>query len=173
MSIHITMDDAATYLAGKLLSRQQISEERKTQILPATKYNVLVKTFNTSSVLLLAATVTALFLAMTTSFVFLFWGLFSRYTSERELEKYTAPYQRPVVHEDQPTPTENRSFLARITDLLRHSVKLTTEEDKINNVFLNVGLSKANGWQRYEVIFLDFGFWMNPIEIPEVVERVR
>lgn len=173
MPLHITMNDVAAKGADYLLSRQTLTEERKAQILPATKYNLLVKLFNVSSLILVAGTVSAIFLAMSSAFVFLVLGLFLRITTEKETEKYTLPYQAP----QQETP-EAEGMGARLwgrlrdafqTNLLRHALHQTTEVEKVQNIFHNVGLPVQEGFVPNEILIFDLVGWKNTIDIPEVV----
>lgn len=175
MPIHITMNDAATYGADYL--NRALNEDRKAQIRPASKYNLLVKAFNASSLLLVASAVTALFLSFTTSFVFLALGLFLRITTEREIDKYTAPYQAAGAGEQAPQQGPGAQLWDRLrgafqTNLLRHALHQTTEAEKRKNIYDNVGLPEVEAWVRDEVTFLDFTAWKNTIVIPEVIERV-
>lgn len=175
MPIHITMNDAATYGADYL--NRALNEDRKAQIRPASKYNLLVKVFNASSILLVAAAVTALFLSFTTSFVFLAMGLFLRITSEREIDKYTAPYQAAGAAEQAPAQGAGAQLWERLrgafqTNLLRHALQQTTEAEKRKNIYDNIGLPEIQEWVRDEVTFLDFTAWKNSVVIPEVIERV-
>ncbi|MBX7066337.1 MAG: hypothetical protein K1X28_03820 [Parachlamydiales bacterium] len=176
MPIHITMNDAATYGADYI--NRSVPEPRKTQIRAATKYNLLTKAFNASSVLLVAAAVSALFLAITSSFVFLSLGLFLRFTTERELDKYTAPYQPAAQPDQAPQQGAGAALWARLregfqTALLRHALHQTTDVEKVANTFQNVGLPPVENWVRDEVTFLDFVAWKNTIAIPEAVVQVQ
>ncbi len=174
MPIHITMNDTATRSAQYLLSRQQMPEQRRVELLKVTKVNLLIKTFNVSSLLLIAAAVSALVLAITTSSVFLAMGLFLRLTTERELEKYKAPWNNAA---EQPQGVGHaiwrRLREAYDTALLRHATQQLTEEEKIRNIFLNIGLPVQADYVQDEVIFLDFAVWKNTIDIPEVVVQIN
>lgn len=177
MPIHITMSDASKTITDWVLSRQNLTEERKAQIYEAEKYNVLTKLFNASSVLLVAGVVSAIFLAMSSAFVFLVLGLFLRTTTEKEIEKYTLPVQA-----QQPAPPSNEGMAARgwarlraafqaerQTRLLEHALHQTTEEEKVQNIFANVELAAQEGFVLDEVLLFDFSMWKNSISIPEVV----
>lgn len=163
MPIHITMNDAVTRGANYLLSQQQISEARRAQIFPATKFNLLVNVFNASSVLLVAAAVSALFLAFSVSSVCFCIGLFLRYTTEKELETYSLPL---------PLPGWGAVAALVQTNLLRHALHQATDEERINNIFHKVGMRRPENWEPNELLFLDFIAWKNTIVIPQVIEQI-
>lgn len=179
MPLHITMSDASKTITDWVLSRQNLTEERKTEIYEAEKYNVLTKIFNASSVHLIAGVVSAIFLAMSSAFVFLVLGLFLRTVTEKELEKSTLPVEVP-----QPAPPANGGMVSRgwellraavqverQTDLLEHVLHQTTEEKRMQNIFAHVGLPAQEGFVLDEVLLFDFSMWKNSIPIPDVVVR--
>lgn len=157
------MNDAVTRGASYLLSQQQISQARRDQIFPATKFNLLVNTFNASSVLLVAAAVSALFFAFSVSSVCFCIGLFLRYTSEKELETYSLPL-----------PLAGWNAVAALvqTNLLRHALHQATDDEKIRNIFQKVGMPRPENWEPNELLFLDFVAWKNTIAIPQMIEQV-
>lgn len=179
MPVHITMNDAVTRCADYLLARQDITAQRKDQIFVATKYNLLVKAYNSSTVMLVAGAVMAVFLAFSSSFVLLSLGLFLRFTTERELEKYAVPYRqagREQVDQQQQRPNDVDNQIrvqeAFNTDLLRHALQQTTEAEKVVNIFRNIALPLPPEWNRNEVTFLDFDAWKNPVPIPDQIVAV-
>ncbi len=95
MPTHISVNDALSLAAHYLLPEQATTEKEKAKFLPLVEYNLLVKAFNVSTILLTAAAVSALFLSFTTSFVFLALGLFCRSVAEKELIKRVETIAKP------------------------------------------------------------------------------
>ena len=151
MPIHITLDALAEKAARFLLNRQNLTEERRVQILPATKYNLLIRGFNVSSILLVAAAVFALFFSFITSGVFLAFGLFLRTIAQKEIHKYSVP-------------SNQRS---NVQEFWRYFTWAAAEDETARNIFENVRLPKPEGWVCDEIIFADFVLWKNKIPIPE------
>lgn len=147
--------------AQYLLSGLQISEEKRNQIMPATKYNVLVKAFNVASVLLVVAAVSAVFLAMTSAFVLMAVGLFLRFTAEKKLDEYTKPLPLGVL---------DLVVDALQTSLLRHADRQTPESEKVANIFRHVGLPRVREWEPNQVELFDCIIVKNEIPISEVIE---
>ncbi len=171
MPVNISVDQAVEYAAGYLLARQNVKEERKVEILKAYKFNLLVKTFNVSSCLLAAAAVMAVFLSFQTSFVFLCLGLFLRFTTEKEIEKYMTPrfpdqpQQIMGQGEDQDVSTILQSIQVV---MLQHALHQTKDEDKVAALFEYIGCEPpANQPYVHGYTFFEHAYWKNAVEIPE------
>lgn len=170
--LQITTRQAVEWGANKLLDNQQISAERKRAIKPVTEFNLLTTAFNVSTILIVAAVAAAILFAYTAAFTLGAMGLFVRYATEKELNKYTLPYQPPLQEEQGAgAALWGRLREAFNTALLRHALHQTRPEEKITNIFLNLGLPRQEGWEPYHIVFDEFGIWREKIDIPPVEER--
>ncbi len=136
--LQLTTRRAVEWGANLLLDKQQISPERKQEIRRVTEFNLLTTAFNGSTVLLVAAFAAAVFFAYTAAATLGAIGLFLRYATEKEIAKYTLPAQGAV---------------------------LAGEDDRITNIFFNVGLPRQEGWEPISVIFDEFAIWRSKIEV--------
>jgi hypothetical protein len=181
MPIHITMRDAATKITDWALSRENLIDERRDQIYEGRVYNTLATLFNASTVMLVIGVVSAIFLAMSSAFVFLALGLFLRATTEKEMETYTLPVQAQQPPEAEP-PAGVAALWGRLRDavqarhqtrLLQHALHQTSDDEKVQNIFDNVGLERQDDFVPDELFLFGFSGWKNSINIPEVVVQRR
>jgi len=157
MPIHITMRYAATKITDWTLSRENQTEERRAQIYEGRVYNTLATLFNASTVMLVIGVVSAIFLAMSSAFVFLVLGLFLRATTEKEMETYTLPVQAPqppeaeLPSESEPPVGGVNQMLGHLRDvvqarhqtrLLQHALHQTSPAEKVQNIVDNVDLQR-------------------------------
>lgn len=154
MPIHITADAAITWAAHQFLSRQGVTGDNIELKLKPTKYNLLVHSFNASTVLLTAGVASAIFLALSSAFTFLALGLFIRFATEKEIAKYSIP-QREADEAEEP------SIMSRLANALN----LGTSEEVRNAIFANLGIPNKSGWVENEVIFLDFPIWKSTVDV--------
>ncbi len=169
--MHITADYATNWLANRALDSQQVSDNRKKQILPVTKYNTLVDIFHASTVLLVVAVVSAILFAYTTAFVFGSIALFTRATTLKEFEKYKTP--RPAPEPNPPGERQGavafayRILLDHLRDIrLRHALNQSTEDEKVGNIFEKMGFKRPEGWEEHAIFVFDHPIWMNKIPLP-------
>ncbi|PIS02173.1 MAG: hypothetical protein COT85_06470 [Chlamydiae bacterium CG10_big_fil_rev_8_21_14_0_10_42_34] len=152
MPIHFTVDTAVEIAANRWIASKHpdMGADRKQQILPATKYNLLVKTFNASTVLLVTAVAFAVLFAFSAAVTFGSIALFTRFTTDLELNKYSAPQN-------------NLDALTKIN----HFIGLTDPADEVRNIFARAGVGMpANGWNQYEVFLFDHAVWRNEVPLP-------
>lgn len=182
MPIHITMNDAATKITDWALSRENLTQERRAQIYEGRVYNTLATLFNASTVMLVIGVVSAIFLAMSSAFVFLVLGLFLRATTEKEMETYTLPVQAQQPPEAEPPSGVAAQIWGRLreavqarhqTRLLQHALHQTSDNEKVQNIFEKVGLERQADFVPDELFLFGFSGWKNPINIPEVVVQRR
>lgn len=171
MPIHFTVDRAATWCADQLLSRQQLTDARKNEIRPATKYNLLVTAFNSSTVLLVASVILAVFFAYTAAFTLLALGLFTRFTTEKEIQKYTLPLRQDEQQQAGAAGMWERLREAFAGAMLRHALHQATPEEKVENIFQNVRLPRQPNWEQDEVFVFDYAFWKNKIDVPDAIQQ--
>jgi hypothetical protein len=165
--LQLTTRQAIEWGANSLLDKQQISVERKNEIRRVTEFNLLTTAFNASTVLLVAGFAAAVFFAYTAAATFGAIGLFLRYATEKEITKYTLPVQGPAVPEE----GAGAALWARLRDaynsaLLRNALHQATPDEKIANIFLNVGLPRQENWEPAPIIFDDFAIWRAKIAVP-------
>jgi hypothetical protein len=147
--LQLTTRQAIEWGANSLLDKQQISVERKNEIRRVTEFNLLTTAFNASTVLLVAGFAAAVFFAYTAA------------------AKYTLPVQGPAVPEE----GAGAALWARLRDaynsaLLRNALHQATPDEKIANIFLNVGLPRQENWEPAPIIFDDFAIWRAKIAVP-------
>ncbi len=196
MPVNITVDQAAKWAAEKWINYKepQSTQERKVEILSATKRNVVRTAFNISSVLLVVAVASAVLFAHTAALVFGSIGLFARFTTEKELKKYHLPKEIPPpvkkLATADSTPSQaapssssssaqapNKEVVAqryheKLRDavltgrLVRHALDQISQSEKEENIFKNVGLEKPKEWHEDEVSIFGFSVWKNNVPIP-------
>jgi hypothetical protein len=150
MPIRITIDQTVSWAAEKMLSSQRLTDARKEEIIPITKYNLLVNVFNASTVLLALSVASAALFALSAAATFAFLGLLTRQLSEKELSKYTLPVGR-----------EGNNY-----ELLQHALDRLPQDQKTANIFGNLRLAQVEGWNSNEVEFDVFSLWKNTIPVP-------
>jgi hypothetical protein len=132
-------------------------------------YNVLVKVFNLSTVLLVASVAFAILFSFPTSAVLGGMGLFIRWAASQELHKYTLP--PPPQPQGAVGHVVNVALAAIGMDdspnRLRHALNEATLEEKAANIFVRVRMPKPNNWEAYQVYVFDHIVWMNQVPIPE------
>lgn len=165
--LQITTKQAVEWGANKLLDNQQLSAERKREIKPVTEFNLLTTAFNVSTVLIVVAIAAAILFAYTAAFTLGAIGLFVRYATEKELNKYTLPPPPPQEEQGAGAALWGRLREAFHTALLRHALHQARPEEKTANIFLNLGLPRQEGWEPYEIVFDEFGVWRQKIDVPE------
>ncbi len=164
MTVRISSDDIATFCAKKWLSYQGVEESQQKDLLPTTKYNVLVQGFRASTVLLVSAIAATALLAFSAACSFAFIGLCARYATEQELVKYTLPARAFLLRELE---------AGRIDEsVLRVANNELVPAEKIVNLFgaLRLG-NPPEGWVSESVVVCDKVLWMNTLpEVSQVAE---
>jgi hypothetical protein len=162
MPLHLTVDRAAEVVAGKWLKYQdtQMSVARRTQIMPATKYNLLVTAFNASTVLLTIAIAAAILFSHTTAFVFGAIALFVRFTTEKEIRSKAIPREGAASH------------LQQLAHVALNAMGLG-QRNVGHTILTNVAAEQDERWNENEVILLDYPVWKNRVPLPPDPDRPR
>jgi hypothetical protein len=147
MQIRFTTQQLVDWGANKLL--EGVSDARKDEILPVTKYNLLANVFNASTVLLVIAAASAVLFAYTMAFTLGAIGLFVRYASEKAIDKYMLPVQAQDLGRG-----------------LRHALHQATTAEKIANIFEHVALPQQRDWEPDQVVFDELALWKEKIDVP-------
>ncbi|MBU6383054.1 MAG: hypothetical protein KGQ49_01405 [Verrucomicrobia bacterium] len=164
MPTRITVNDAATLIADHLL--QGVAPERQAAILPATKYNVLVKAFNVSSICLLAAAVSAIFLAFSAACVFLAVGVLLRWATEKELGRYAIQPDASAGDAGSRDAGMMPSSVMRIVQTFLPTVFPEARREVASCIQRHVGIEPREGWEADEVVLFDYVVWKNSVDIP-------
>jgi len=153
MPIHITVDAAITAAANRWLTYKDptITAQRREQILSGTKYNLLVKAFNASTVLLVAAVACAVLFAYAAAVTFGAVALFIRFTTDGELDRYSEPQE-----------DGGNQFVA----WLRYYHHRIDPNDEIGNIFRRIGGAAPQGWTKHEIFVFDHAVWRNEAPLP-------
>ncbi|MGB7978410.1 MAG: hypothetical protein WCF19_04530 [Chlamydiales bacterium] len=152
MKVNLTVDAIAGHFADWMLSTKTTPEQTELKLI--TKFNVITKVGQLSSVMIAIAGIAALFLAFSAACTFALVGIFLRHISYAEMDKYALL--------DQHDPTA----------FARMSTGVMEEREKVENILLNVGAAPSTTWERVEANLFGFVFWTNPIPVqPEPAVR--
>ena len=149
MTVRITTNEAVGFLARVYVDNQDpvLTEKRKLEILPATKYNLLVYAFNTSTVLLVAAVASAILFAFSTSMVLGSIALFTRFAVEKEIDRnYALPIQ------------------GGIEKMLTFSWRREAEGEREERILQKVG-QQVVGWNENAYEFDEWALWKNTVPV--------
>jgi hypothetical protein len=164
MPLHISIDQGVwgiggvDWIARKKLAYQdpQMTPVRKDQILPATKYNLLVTGFNISMLLLIGAIVSAVLFAYTAAFVLGAIALFTRSITVRELRTYAIPL---------PNQEEEPGHLAQLARVAMNVIGI--ERRNLGNAILQrLGVADVEGWHDDDIDFEGYPLWKKYAPIP-------
>jgi hypothetical protein len=153
MPIHFTVDAAVSMAADRWLAYKypRITVQRKAQIKEATKYNLLVKAFNYSTVLLVAAVACAILFAYAAAVTFGGIALFVRFTSDGELGRYS----EPRGEEEEPFAW------------LRSYYHRCNPDTEIRRIFQRIGGEAPEKWTQHEILVFDHVVWRNEVPLPD------
>lgn len=149
--MNITVDGVAEWGANRLLMQANppMNQERKRQLLPVTKYNLLVNVFNGSTVALVSAVVLTIFFAFSAALTIGAMGLFARFTTEKELGEYSF----------------NRAAEFGLVHILRSAFP-----GALNGAFTEEPAGKKllrpENWEATKVFVFGHAAWKNSLPVP-------
>jgi len=158
MPIHITLDRGVDWIASRSISFEQppVSDDRKAQILPAKKYNLLVTAFNVSTVMLVVAVASTLFFAYSAAVAWGALGLLTRSMTEKELASYSLPVN------------ENQRSNAEWSQIVFNTFGVGRRHHVGGQILERLGVSNQADWHENEVVFIDYVLWKNKAPIPTI-----